>query len=72
MPVDNTDGAPDIGLELGSCRVCHIPEVDLIGQLGEGSQERLDGGIGTGGGKVLRFPMNLFFSPFRKGNVLER
>lgn len=72
MPVDNTDGAPDIGLELGSCRVCHIPEVDLIGQLGEGSQERLDGGIGTGGGKVLRFPMNHFFSPFRKGDVLER
>lgn len=58
MPVDGTDGAPDVTLELGSSSVDHIPEVDLVGHFGEGSQERLDGGVGTGSGNILKFTVN--------------
>ena len=69
MPVNNTDGTPDISLELGSGRVGHIPEVDLVGQLGEGGQERFDGGIGTGRGKVLRFTVSCCFRILGTGHT---
>jgi len=60
VPIDSTDGTPDISLELGSGRVDRIPEVELVGQLGEGGQECLDGGIGTSGSEVLK-PSEYFF-----------
>ena len=60
VPVDGADGAPDISLELGSGRADHVPEVDLVGQLGKGGQECLDGGIGTSGNEVLKLAVNFF------------
>lgn len=59
MPVDSTDSAPDITLELGSSNVDHIPEVDLVSQFGEGSQKCLDGGVGTDSSDVLKLTVNL-------------
>lgn len=60
MLIENSNGPPDVSLELCSCRVGHIPEEDLVGQLGEGSQERLNGGIGTGRGKILKITESPF------------
>ena len=71
MPIDSADGAPDVGLELGGGRVDHIPEVDLVGQLGEGGQERLDGGIGASGREVLEFAVDRCFHIFRKDGHLR-
>ena len=66
VPVDGADGAPDISLELGSGRADHVPEVDLVGQLGKGGQECLDGGIGPSGNEVLKFAVNNFFRDLEK------
>lgn len=55
MFVDYANGTSDVSLEFGNGGVNHIPEVDLIGQPGEGSKERLDRGIGTDRSKVLKF-----------------
>lgn len=67
MLIENSNGPPDVSLELCSCRVDHIPEVDLVGQLGEGSQERLNGGIGTGRGKILKSLNRRFCIPGKTG-----
>lgn len=53
MPVDSTDCAPDIDLELCSGTVDHIPEVDLVGQLGESGQESFDWSVWTSSNHVL-------------------
>lgn len=70
MPVDGADSAPDVCLELISCGVDHIPEVDLVGQLGERGQERLDGGVGASRSKVLKFVTELSFFHSRKNGGL--
>jgi len=61
VPEDYTDGVPDISLKFCSGGVDRIPEVDLVGQLGEGGQERLDGGVWTGRSKVLKFTVDHCF-----------
>ena len=61
MPVEDTDGAPDVSLELCNGRVDRIPEVDLVSQLGEGGQEGFDGCIWTGRNEVLGLIVNHCF-----------
>lgn len=61
MFVGDTDGTPDISLELCSSRVGHIPEVELVGQLREGGQEHLNRGKGTGRREVLKFTVSRRF-----------
>ena len=62
MLVDDTDGAPDISLELCGGGVDAIPEVDLVGQPWEDGQECLDGGVGTSRSKVLKCFVGHYFS----------
>lgn len=60
MPVDGTDGARDVGLELGNGGIGPIPKVKLVCQLRKGGQECLDGGVWTGRSEVLKFIESLF------------
>lgn len=61
MLVDDTDSAPDIRLELCSGRVDRISEVYLVGEFGEGGQERFNRGVGTGRREVLNVTINYYF-----------
>lgn len=55
VPIDGTDGAPDVGLELGNSGIGLVPEVNLVCQLREGGQECLNGSVWTGRNEVLKF-----------------